>query len=141
VPRRRRGGRAGAGGRRRDARLGRPGRPWLHVTAAIPVGIGAEAVAEDPATRTVYVGNYGGGVPVINEATNTVTATIPADADNEAMTEDPVTRTVYAASLTEVSVIDEATNTVTATIERSDVPNSDQTGDGVTFGLIRFDQS
>ena len=38
-------------------------------------------------------------------------------------------------------MIDEATNTVTATIERSDVPNSDQTGDGVTFGLIRFDQS
>ena len=52
------------------------------VTATIPVGSDATAVAADPAARTVYVTNASDNmVSVINAATNTVTATIPVGSD------------------------------------------------------------
>ena len=48
------------------------------VTRTIPVGSDPAGVAVDPAARTVYVTNAGGGtVSVIDAATSTVTRTIP----------------------------------------------------------------
>ena len=47
------------------------------MTATIPVGIGPDGVAVDPAAHAVYVANYfDGTVSVIDAATRAVTATI-----------------------------------------------------------------
>ena len=83
------------------------------------VGTNPDAVAVDPATRTVYVANAGDGtVSVIDESTNKVTGTpIRVGANPDAVAVDPATRTVYVANAGDgtVSVIDESTNKVTGT--------------------------
>ena len=89
------------------------------VTRTIPVGGHPEAVAVDPASRTVYVANgYGDTVSVIDEATGAVTRTIRVGASPQAVAVDPAARTVYVTSILAgtVSVIDAATGTVTSTI-------------------------
>ena len=89
------------------------------VIATIPVGTNPDAVAVDPATRTVYVVNAGDGtVSAIDESTNKVTGTpIRVGANPDAVAVDPATRTVYVANAGDgtVSVIDESTNKVTGT--------------------------
>ena len=84
----------------------------MTVTRTIPVGSLPQAVAVDPATRTVYVTNAGDNtVSVIDEATMTVTHTIPVGTNPDAVAVDPDTRTVYVTNDNDdtVSVIDGAT--------------------------------
>jgi len=93
------------------------------VTRTIPVGANPQGVAVDPAARTVYVANQGGGtVSVIDAATGTVTRTIPVGSLPEGVAVDPAARTVYVTKANQrygtatVLVVDEAASTVTATV-------------------------
>jgi YVTN family beta-propeller protein len=93
------------------------------VIATIPVGQGAEEVAVNPLTNTIYVTNgHSNTVSVIDGQTNAVTATIavpgPYPADPEGVAVDPTTDTIYVANQYSdtVSVIDGQTNAVTANI-------------------------
>jgi YVTN family beta-propeller protein len=88
------------------------------VTATIAAGAEPDAVAVDPTTHTLYVGNISPGtVTVINEATRTVTATITGVDSPWAIAVDPRTDAVYVISFdADVVAIDGATRAVTATI-------------------------
>ena len=101
------------------------------VTATIPVGTplgyGADAVAVDSVTGSVYVADSTDGtVRVMNGATNTFTATVPVGNDPESLAVDPTTGTVYATNYDDgtVSLISEATNTVAATISVGSGPKA-----------------
>jgi YVTN family beta-propeller protein len=105
------------------------------VTDTITVGQGADAVAVDQVTDTIYVANGcfpavcsspANTVSVINGATNLVTATINVGLFPSELAVDETTDTVYVAiacgsdptcnSPGSVSVIDGSTNTVTTTV-------------------------
>jgi YVTN family beta-propeller protein len=56
-------------------------------------------VAVDPAARTVYVADFGGGtVSVIDGATSTVTATVRVGSSPEGVAVDPGIHTAYVAN-------------------------------------------
>jgi YVTN family beta-propeller protein len=66
------------------------------LTHAIGVGGDPQGVAVDPATRTVYVANFGfSTVSVINAASNTVAHTITVRGFPEDVAVDCATRTIY----------------------------------------------
>lgn len=101
--------------------------PAVSVTATIPVGTGPAAVAVDPLTDTVYVGNSASGtVSVISGLTNKVTATIPNLGIPVALAINPLTDTVYVINYASnaVLVISGLTNKVIATIPVGQFPNA-----------------
>lgn len=86
------------------------------VVDTIPVGDSPWAVAVNPGTSRIYVGNYGGGgdVSVIDGTTDTVVDTVPVVHDPVDVGVNPATNRIYVS--TEgghvLSVIDGATNSV-----------------------------
>lgn len=89
------------------------------VTATVAVGDQPNAVAVDPAARTVYVVNSENDtMSVIDATTYTVRATVPVGDYPMSVAVDPGTHTVYVANAHDdtVSVIDGATQQVTATV-------------------------
>jgi YVTN family beta-propeller protein len=90
------------------------------VTHTIPVGINPYGVAVDPASHTVYVGNFSSHhtVSVIDEASDTVTRTIPVGTSTYGLALDPAARIAYLTDYFsgEVSVLDLTTDTVTARV-------------------------
>jgi YVTN family beta-propeller protein len=75
------------------------------VTATLPVGQHAQAVAVDAAHNLVYVANvHGNSVTVIDGASNKVVATRKAGRNPYALAVDPATGHVYAANYGEPAV-------------------------------------
>jgi DNA-binding beta-propeller fold protein YncE len=84
------------------------------LTAAIPVSAGAQQLAVDTGTHTLYATGYSSSVSVINGSTNQVTGSIALPATPGSIAADPASHTVYVATGTALSVI--SGNQVTATI-------------------------
>src|SRR5207249_3903143 len=85
----------------------------------VPVGAGPVAVATNPFTDTVYVGNINDNtVSVIKGRTNTVTTTIPVGNRPGSVAVNPLTNTIYVTNddFNTVTLINGVTNTVTTTI-------------------------
>jgi len=105
------------------------------VTNTIAVGDGADGIAMNALTNTIYVGNiYSRNVSVIDGTTGIVTKTIPTNGESHGVAVNPTTNTIYVANHEDalqedpysdrivplpegiLTVIDGATGTVTKTI-------------------------
>src|SRR5205823_4363669 len=81
-------------------RTAQPAKGCITVTDTHPVGSLPDAVAADPRTHHIYVGNFNShAVSVISARTNTVTATIPVSAEPDGIAADPKTNTIYVTNL------------------------------------------
>ncbi len=91
------------------------------VTTTIAAAAPVYAIADDPATNTVYLSAWpstGPEIEVINGATNTVTTSISLPAYSAGLAVNAAANTVYAAepNAAQVTVIDGATNRITTNI-------------------------
>jgi YVTN family beta-propeller protein len=106
----------------------RAAEPGLHLMTKIVVAPAPGPIAVNPATNTVYVGDYTNStVSVINGATNRVTASIPIPGRPVAVAVDPSTSTLYVSNRYHaIFVISGATDQITATINaKGYVPDID----------------
>ncbi|MFC5937062.1 protein kinase [Mycobacterium bouchedurhonense] len=103
------------------ATVSRPGTTSIaRIAANIPVGKRPEAVAADPASRTVYTANYGDGtVSMIDTVSRAVTATIKVGNGPVGVAVDAATHTACTANNRDdtVSMIDTTSHAVTATVK------------------------
>jgi YVTN family beta-propeller protein len=102
------------------AALSAPAASAQTVTATVPAGPGAFAIAVNSVTNKVYVVNdtTSGTVTVIDGTTNATTS-IPVGSGPQALDVNPVTNKIYVANGADgtVSVIDGSTNAVVATVK------------------------
>jgi YVTN family beta-propeller protein len=85
---------------------------------SIQVGSGPTTMLMEPASRTLYVGSFGGTVSVIDATTNTVSEIISVGSNPQRLALNLVTKTLFVANALSgtVSIIDLLTNVVSQTI-------------------------